>query len=73
MIIRSRENEILPCQQAEYSDCVEDVPRSVELRRPQVHFLVHEQTSDTRLRDKTGNLKRKTTINTNMHPSLSQF
>lgn len=56
MIVRNIEYEILPCQQAEYSDCVEDIPRPVELRRPQVHFLVHEQTSDTRLRDKTGNL-----------------
>jgi len=73
MIVRSIEYEILPCQQAEYSDFVEDIPRPVELRHPQVHFLVHEQTADTRLRDKTGNLKRKTAINTNMHPLLPQF
>jgi len=56
MIVRNIEYDILPCQQAEYSDCVEDIPRPAELRRPRVHFLVREQTSDTRLPDKTGNL-----------------
>ena len=56
MITSSTKRESSPCQQAGYSDCVEDVLRSGELRLPQVRFLVHEQTSGTRRQDKTGNL-----------------